>query len=121
MNKPHYTPKEWSIEPCSGKSAILFGRENNGLSNEEVTHTNAIVTVPVHPDCPSINLAQSAAVICYEWYQAQETKLNYEKEVPAPQAELQNFFNQLEIKLDDSNFWRVEEKKEKMLTMLLMI
>jgi len=114
MNKPHYTPKEWGTQPRTGKTALLFGRENNGLSNDEVALANAIVSVPVHADCPSINLAQSAAVLCYEWYQTEHQSLAYDAEPPAPQAELHNFFNQLELKLDDSNFWKVEAKKDKM-------
>ncbi len=114
MNKPHYTPKEWVTQPRTGKTALLFGRENNGLSNDEVALASAIVSVPVHADCPSINLAQSAAVLCYEWYQTEHQSLTYDAEPPAPQAELHNFFNQLELKLDDSNFWKVEAKKDKM-------
>ena len=78
MQKPHYTPKEWVAQPRTGKTALLFGRENNGLSNDEVTLANAIVSVPVHPDCPSINLAQSAAVLCYEWYQTEHHSLEHD-------------------------------------------
>lgn len=114
MQKPQYKPKEWAVQPRSGKTALLFGRENNGLSNDEVALANAIVSVPVHPDCPSINLAQSAAVLCYEWYQAEHQSLAPNVEPPAPQADLHNFFNQLELKLDASNFWKVEAKKDKM-------
>ncbi len=114
MQKPHSTPHEWSNMPRSGKTAVLFGRENHGLSNEEITLAHRIVTVPVHPDCPSINLAQSAAVLCYEWFQAESTALAYESDPPAEQAELNGFFHQLESKLDAADFWRVDEKKEKM-------
>mgnify|MGYP001233861654 CR=1 FL=1 len=114
MQKPHLTPKEWAAQPRQGKAALLLGRENSGLNNQEVTLAHAVVTVPVHPDCPSINLAQSAAILCYEWYQAENGQLAYEGESPAPQQELHAFFEQLETQLDAVNFWKVPEKKEKM-------
>ncbi len=47
--------------------AVLFGPERTGLENEDIIHANAIVTVPVNPEFPSLNLAQCALLIGYEW------------------------------------------------------
>ncbi|WP_435259556.1 RNA methyltransferase [Thioclava sp. FR2] len=49
------------------KVAVLFGPERAGLENEDVAHANAIVTVPVNPDFPSLNLGQCALLMGYEW------------------------------------------------------
>ena len=38
--------------------AVLFGPERAGLENDDIARANAIVTVPVNPDFPSLNLAQ---------------------------------------------------------------
>ena len=114
MQKQHLTPKELISQKPHGKTAILFGQENNGLSNEDITLANAIISIPVSADCPSINLAQSSAILCYEWFQAQGTSLNYESEPPAPQSELQGFYDNLENRLDDTGFWQVGDKKPKM-------
>lgn len=46
---------------------VLFGPERAGLENEDVAHANAIVTVPVNPEFPSLNLAQCALLLGYEW------------------------------------------------------
>ena len=46
---------------------ILFGPERAGLENEDIVPANAIVTVPVNPDFPSLNLAQCALLLGYEW------------------------------------------------------
>jgi len=45
------------------KSILMFGRESKGLDNDSLKLCNYVTTIPVHPDCPSINLAQ-AVMIC---------------------------------------------------------
>ncbi|MBN2629576.1 MAG: RNA methyltransferase [Rhodobacteraceae bacterium] len=47
--------------------AVLFGPERAGLENDDVALANAIVTVPVNPDFPSLNLGQCALLMGYEW------------------------------------------------------
>lgn len=49
-----------------GRVAVLFGSEKTGLSNEELECCHWVLTVPTAPDCPSMNLGQAAALVCYE-------------------------------------------------------
>lgn len=49
-----------------GKIAILFGSEKGGLANDELEPCNWILTIPTAPDCPSMNLGQAVALVCYE-------------------------------------------------------
>lgn len=51
------------------KCAVLFGPERTGLENEDLMCANAVVTIPVAPEYPSLNIAQAVVVTCYEWYQ----------------------------------------------------
>jgi tRNA/rRNA methyltransferase len=46
--------------------AVVFGEERRGLSDAELTLCQAVCTIPTHPDYDSMNLAQAAAVVCYE-------------------------------------------------------
>jgi tRNA/rRNA methyltransferase len=46
---------------------VLFGPERAGLENEDIAPANAIVTVAVTPEFPSLNLAQCALLLGYEW------------------------------------------------------
>jgi tRNA/rRNA methyltransferase len=46
---------------------VLFGPERAGLENEDLVRANAIVSVPVNPDFPSLNLAQCVLLVGYEW------------------------------------------------------
>jgi TrmH family RNA methyltransferase len=48
------------------KVAILFGRERNGLTNEEIDECGLLITIPSDPETPSLNLAQSVMLAAYE-------------------------------------------------------
>ncbi|MFY8154168.1 MAG: TrmH family RNA methyltransferase, partial [Hyphomicrobiales bacterium] len=49
---------------------ILFGRERIGLTNEEISFADAILTFPVNPAFASLNLAQAVLLVGYEWFKA---------------------------------------------------
>jgi tRNA/rRNA methyltransferase len=68
MRMPYYTPKEVrdQIRNVNGKVAILFGRENRGLSNDEVRRCALICTIPASPAYPILNISHAVGIICYE-------------------------------------------------------
>jgi tRNA/rRNA methyltransferase len=55
---------------AQGRAAILFGSEKTGLSNEELSHCNFLLTIPMFQRAdsrhPSMNLGQAVAVCLYE-------------------------------------------------------
>lgn len=72
LTKPVFTPEAAVAETrariaAGQRVAILFGPERTGLENADVVRANAIVTVPVNPAFPSLNLAQCALLLAYEW------------------------------------------------------
>ena len=48
------------------RAALLFGSEKFGLSNEDLSHCDWVLTIPTDEGCPSMNLGQAVAVCCYE-------------------------------------------------------
>ncbi len=68
------TPREWAprlLTAAEGnKVALLFGPEDNGLSNEDMALCTQIVRIPSHPSYPSMNLAQAVMAFCYELFVA---------------------------------------------------
>lgn len=50
-----------------GDIAIVFGRENSGLTNDEMAKCNVLLHVPTDPDFSSLNLAAAVQVVCYEY------------------------------------------------------
>ena len=68
------TPREWApavLESASAnKVALVFGRENSGLTNEELAICTNLIQIPSSPEYPSLNLAQAVMVCCYELFVA---------------------------------------------------
>ena len=47
-------------------AALVFGREDSGLTNEELALADVLTGVPMVADYPSLNLGQSVMVYCYQ-------------------------------------------------------
>lgn len=56
------------------KTAIVFGRERSGLTNEELDHCHALVHIPMALENYSLNIASAVQVLCYEHAMAVMTK-----------------------------------------------
>lgn len=50
-------------------AALIFGREDRGLTNTELNYAQRLIRIPTDPIYPSLNLAQAVAVCSYELYQ----------------------------------------------------
>ncbi|VVB51037.1 tRNA (cytidine(34)-2'-O)-methyltransferase [uncultured archaeon] len=66
LRTPIYPENLTSAVESKGTIAIVFGREESGLSNEELELCDLLVTIPAHPQYSTLNLAQAVAVILYE-------------------------------------------------------
>ena len=55
-----------------GNVALIFGREGNGLSNEEVAMCDIIVSIPTHEDYQIMNVTHAAAIIFYELFKKEK-------------------------------------------------
>lgn len=71
------SPRDWAMKiiegASTGKAAILFGREDDGLSNEETAICTHIIRIPTDTRNTSLNVAQAALLCCYELFVACET------------------------------------------------
>ncbi len=84
----------------SGESALIFGREDRGLTNEELNLAQRFVQIPSHPVYPSLNLAQSVAICCYELYrctlETQTEEVNSSASDLASRQVLEAYYDHLE-------------------------
>ncbi len=84
----------------------MFGPEKSGLSNEDLDHCDALLTIPANPDFSSLNLAMAVQVLTYELRAARSRKpAEYEYDAPlATSRELELFYEHLERVLTDIRF-----------------
>ena len=119
---PVYSPREAvkaAAEAISRGERVgfLFGSEKNGLSNAELEHASAIVTIPTAPGFSSLNLAQAVLLMCYEWSSSAEADAAREpseeenEEAPrgndarAEMGQLESLFTFIEESLWESGFF----------------
>ena len=99
-------------------TAILFGPENSGLSNQDIRLANFLFTIPTYNTNKSLNLSHAVSVISYELFQSNNTSLknistsNIDK---VSKLEFSNFINVLLKDLDSRGFFKPIEKKASMI------
>jgi tRNA/rRNA methyltransferase len=90
------------------KSALLFGNERAGLTNDEVALADCVITIPTDPGFSSLNLGQAVLLIGYEWFKAGDAtapaRIDHGAALPAPREELIRLFEHLEGELETSGF-----------------
>lgn len=101
---------------AAGRHAgILFGPEKAGLTNDDVTLADAIVTYPINPAFQSLNLAQAVGVFAYMWASSESTAppalFDDVGKAPADRKDLTNMFEHLEDELSKAGFFYPEAKK----------
>lgn len=60
-----FTSRDVKI-PARGHAAVLFGSEKTGLLNDHLSYCHTLIRIPTTGECPSMNLGQSVAVVCFE-------------------------------------------------------
>ncbi|HII17570.1 TPA: RNA methyltransferase [Candidatus Woesearchaeota archaeon] len=68
-------------------AAILLGREDTGLTNEELQLCDITITIPSGDSYKALNISHAAAIIFYELYRAQGENGHAQKYPPASAKE----------------------------------
>lgn len=113
------------------KAALVFGREDSGLTNEELELADVLTGVPMVADYPSLNLGQAVMVYCYQLASLMQTTPAQvtgtdENQLVALRARLQYLLTALDV-ADDQKMadWlhqrlgRLEQRDTAMLHRLL--
>lgn len=114
---PVLSPKKLveKLLPLSARNTIdlAFGSEKEGLTNEELSLCHFYGRIPSSELFPSLNLAQSVMVVCYELFQSS----NLSSEAPAQVAQtghLEKMFEHMEKTLVDIGFLNPKQPKSMM-------
>lgn len=94
--------------PAPGQTAILFGRERSGLTNEELARCHYHLHIPSNPDYSSLNIAAAVQVVAYELRrQTDVADIDSEPQQASPMAaaeDLEGYFDHLQRVLVDIGF-----------------
>ncbi|SPJ22237.1 RNA methyltransferase [Palleronia abyssalis] len=117
MKKDAYNPEEAMkmARKMGGQGrrvGILFGPERTGLENDDVARAQAVVTVPVNPEFPSLNLAQCVLLMGYEWSRGLADAAPPPETAPdhATVIEVERLADHWEERLETSGFFFPPEK-----------
>lgn len=91
------------------ETALVFGRERTGLTNEELDHCNYLVHIPSNPEYSSLNVASAVQVLSYEVAMARREAAGGGARSTAPSVasseEMNRFYEHLLATLELTGFY----------------
>ncbi len=119
LTKPVLTPEEAmkrarTMLAAGQRVAVLFGPERAGLENEDVARADTLISIPVNPEFPSLNLAQAVLLLAYEWGRGASDQppevLAMAKTDLASAIEIEKLADHYERRLDEAGLFFPPEK-----------
>lgn len=122
---PLLTPRECGdqavAETQQHEVALVFGREDRGLTNDELHKCNAHVHIPANPAYSALNLATAVQVLCYE-YRMSALALEQGKPIhyddwdmpPADNRALEAYYQHLQTTLERLGFIEPDNPRQTM-------
>ena len=121
LNKPHQNDmkKLFGQFPQDKKVAFLFGPENSGLSNEDLTLADLIFNINTEKSNTSLNLSHAVLLISFNWRNFINLKKNKSKEISvfnnnAEKKDFVNFMSFLKEELNEVRFLYPKNKSKSM-------
>lgn len=117
LGAPRETVGRLLLEAAEGDVALVFGNETVGLSNEEILHCQAAVTIPTNPAFSSLNLGSAVQVLSYECRMAafaEKPPLSVQVTTPfaspvATNDEIEGLYAHLERVMTDTGFFNPDQ------------
>ena len=97
---------------------FMFGPENSGLSNKDISLSNFILQIPTSKKFKSLNLSHSVTIICYELFKFLNKNLLKKKGRSfkiAPKSQISSLVEHLIKLLETKDFFLPKEKKHSMI------
>ncbi len=119
--RPRDAAAEIVVATAAGRSvALLFGREDRGLSNDDLDMCSRVVVIPTDPEATSLNLAQAVLILAYEIYLAAAGAIPFKSPrraaAPATRDELESLFGEVEASLHAIDFFKAHKVRPIMRT-----
>ena len=119
---PELSPREFAgralAQVANGDVALVFGREQWGLTNAELDRCQALVRIPANPLFNSLNLASAVQVLAYELQAAWDAALPMTDSAGGGEIvgaqDLEGLYGHLEQALEDIGYYDPEKPKKLM-------
>jgi tRNA/rRNA methyltransferase len=101
------TPRQalpWLVDSTE-PTALLFGREDSGLTNTELNYATRYIRIPVGSEYSSLNLAQAVGVCAYE---LQMCASNLDRDLPHPQPQIAQLSEVAPVELVEGYYQQLE-------------
>jgi tRNA (cytidine32/uridine32-2'-O)-methyltransferase len=112
---PFSTPAELAdeLEGVDAETALVFGREGTGLSNEEIARLDQVAAIPASADYPVLNLGQAATVVLYELRQfgLADSQLPDPETDRAQETAIEGLYDQIADLLEAMDYREVKREK----------
>lgn len=94
------------LSGIDSRTALVFGRERIGLTNEELGAMDELCTIPANPDYPVLNLGQAATIALYELRELStgQTQLPDTPHRRAPEVEIEALYDHIDELLDQLDY-----------------
>lgn len=114
--KKLHTPREAAEQVIpllsENRVAIVFGREVNGLDNEEIALCHELIAIPSSDAFPSLNLSHAVMVLAYEVFLAAGARLpSIRQKKLADAVELERFYEHLEKTVNNIKYTNKQNPK----------
>lgn len=99
---PAVTPEELGhqLADVGVPTALVFGRERTGLSNDELARLDRVCTIPAAAAYPTLNLGQAATIALYELTELTDADMQTPPAVPrAEENDIERLYDQFETLL----------------------
>ena len=113
---PREAAEEMHKSSRNGKVAIVFGREDRGLTNEELGLCNFHVHIPSDPEYSSLNLSQAVQILAYEirlsYLKDQHVNKDYWDVKLANNEQTERLINHMDELMQEVDFYDVENPRK---------
>jgi len=113
---PSEAAKEMHKCSLNGDVAIVFGREDRGLTNEELGLCNFHVHIPSDPEYSSLNLSQAVQILAYEirlaYLDENERSDDYWDVDLANNEQTERLINHMDELMQEVNFYDIENPRK---------
>lgn len=110
-----------SVAGPENRAAIVFGREDSGLTTDELSLCRWHATIPTSQDYGSLNLSQAILLFCYELGKAKESPGGGRIDPQATSGEMESMFSQMEATLQRIGFLNQQNPGHIMLSLRRML